>query len=135
MKFLFENIKPFKEWLKTDGVEFSNHFDKYKKEAYIKYVSEQLDDSIKNDDLDEFTKLISEIEDFDINEYYFEESVGGGFKDTLLHHVLYIEGDKSRKFKKSEHTILKYLLENGSDVNKYNAYGEPPLMYFLRYGL
>lgn len=87
---------------------------------------------LENDDPQELDKLLKKY-DLDINEYLFHRFNPGQYKNNLLHHVLELIAQSNRQNKEPKLNILKYLIENGADINLRNKYGETPLLIFIRY--
>lgn len=98
----------------------------------VEKFQEEVEPILKKDNSQELDELLKKY-DLDINEFLFHRFNPGQYKNNLLHHVLELIAQNNKHLIPLKLNILKYLIENGSEINMRNKYGETPLLTFIRF--
>lgn len=101
-------------------------------EKFVDNIQKKLIPAFQNDDAQLLDNIIKEYK-LDINEYLFHRLNPGRYKNNLLHEYLEKEAILSKNQSEPKMNIIKYLIDNGADINMYNKYNETPLLIYLQY--
>lgn len=127
---MITNFKIFE----TKDATFKNFKEILEWEKFVGNIQKELIPVFENDDAKLLDNIIKKYK-FNINEYLFYNFNPGMYKNNILQERLEKLANYSRtgNNKQPELNVIKYLIENGADINMYNNWSETPLLLYLRY--